>query len=169
MELMAICIIVGTIWCIARMKKPRRRNAADYRAAAAGDYRWRRSTTNTRRKLLFTFDNVTSGELEELRQTQINPPGRWPARFSCNKDGAVWPYMKIGLTPKKHRIPLKNRIYLLDEIVEFVIEETQAMGKYPLGGEFEVNEREVRLIEGYILIAKIKLVDDEEYSPARAR
>ena len=61
---------------------------------------------------------LTPQQIEEFRDVQIVQRADWPATFSCNTDGEVWPFHGYGHTYAEHRMYLQGEITLLDEIVE---------------------------------------------------
>ena len=109
---------------------------------------------------------VSSEELEELREVQIRPQWGWPATFSCNEAREVWPFTTTSRTPEEDRLPLD--IPFLNRIVELVVAETRAMGKYPQGGRFYVNDVGVFLTVGNVQIVQFEF-DDEGFSMGFSR
>lgn len=107
---------------------------------------------------------VTLDELEELREVQIRPKWGWPAIFSCNVDREVWPRTTASRTPDEEKEFLEGCFPLLDQVVELVIKETAARGKYPLGGRFRVDDKGVVLANGNVRIIRFKFIDDEGFT-----
>jgi hypothetical protein len=61
----------------------------------------------------------------------------WPARFSCNARGEVWPTPALGYSRASDRQPLAGTFRTLDHTVEVVLDIR------PLGGRFFVCEHGV--------------------------
>ncbi|MDE0336674.1 MAG: hypothetical protein OXI80_03305 [Caldilineaceae bacterium] len=109
---------------------------------------------------------VSSEELEELREVQIKPKWGWPARFSCNEWGQVWPFTTLSLTPESERVHLKGASRLLDQIVQRVVGITRMKGKYPPGGRFLVHDEGVVLADGNEQIIEFQFEDEDGFSIA---
>ena len=109
---------------------------------------------------------VSSEELEDLREVQIKPRWGWPARFSCNESGRVWPFTTWSLTPESERVHLEGAFPLLDQIVQKVIWITRMKGKYPSGGRFLVHDEGVELADGDEQIIVFRFRDDDGFSIA---
>ena len=74
-------------------------------------------------------------EFEEFRDVQIRPRADWPATFSCNYWGAVWPYNAKGYTHESLRGYLQGQIERLDEIVKLVLEVRPSGGRFFISDE----------------------------------
>ena len=109
---------------------------------------------------------VSSKELEELREVQIKPRWGWPARFSCNESGRVWPFTRLSLTPESERVYLEGAFPLLDQIVQRVVWITRMRGKFPRGGRFLVHDEGVVLADGDEQIIEFSFEDDDGFSIA---
>ena len=109
---------------------------------------------------------VSSEELEVLREVQIKPKWGWPARFSCNEWGQVWPFTTSSRTPESDRVHLEGVFPLLDQIVQRVVWITRTRGKYPRGGRFLVHDEGVVLADGDEQIIEFQFEDDDGFSIA---
>jgi hypothetical protein len=64
---------------------------------------------------------VTEAELEEVRRVQVKYRLDWPATFSTNFHGEIWPFSRWGLTPGKDRELITGVCPLIDEVaIEFL-------------------------------------------------
>ena len=81
--------------------------------------------------------HVTTAEFELLRDAQSRVHWGWPATFSCNARGEVWPSTRFGPTPEQERETMTGVRALLDEIVNDVLYAR------PRGGRFHINHRGV--------------------------
>ena len=79
--------------------------------------------------------HLTLAEFKFLRDAQIKPYWGWPATFSCNARGRVWPSTRFGPTPEHEREIMNGVRALLDEIVDDVLYVR------PRGGRFHINHR----------------------------
>ena len=77
---------------------------------------------------------MTRREFRYLKENQIRPRHGWPATFSCNGAGRVWPYTTDGYTPENAREYMEGRLALLDEVVRDVLH------VQPRGGRFQMND-----------------------------
>ena len=57
---------------------------------------------------------MTPAEFTFFRDVQIKPKWGWPATFSCNSKGEVWPSKRFGLTPERERAHMEGVRALLD-------------------------------------------------------
>ena len=83
--------------------------------------------------------HMTVAEFKFLRDVQIKPRWGWPATFSCNGRGRVWPSTRFGPTPEHEREAMNGVRALLDEVVEDVLYVRSS------GGRFHINDRGVFL------------------------
>jgi hypothetical protein len=91
---------------------------------------------------------LTREQFEEFRELQIRPRFDWPATFSANRRGDVWPYKTRGHTPKGERIPLRGLYPVLDKIVAAYVVERKKVGRFFINDEgahrADTNEQFVR-------------------------
>lgn len=52
------------------------------------------------------YIGLSQEEFEEFREVKIRPRADWPATFSCNALGEVWPFTSYGHTYEVQRIHL---------------------------------------------------------------
>ena len=78
---------------------------------------------------------MSQSEFEDFRDVQIKPRADWPATFSCNQHGQVWPFVVYGYTQEDERLYMENQFTLLDDIVKDVLDVR------PEGGRFHLNDR----------------------------
>ena len=65
------------------------------------------------------YITLTFPEFEEFRDVQVKTRWDWPATFSCNPSGQVWPTPGYGYTPEEGRTYLSRRDYpTLHKIVD---------------------------------------------------
>ena len=111
---------------------------------------------------------VSPGELKDLREVQIRPRWGWPARFSCNESGQVWPFTRSGRTPESERVYLEGAFPVLDQIVQRIVRITKTRGKFPPGGRFLVDDEGAVLADGDEQIIEFLFEEEDEFSIARA-
>lgn len=85
-------------------------------------------------RIVETF-RLTRQKFEEFRNVQISPRTDWPATFSCNHFGEVWPPPGYGFTCPDDRMHVQGHYPLLDEIVGIVLAERPAGGRFFLNDE----------------------------------
>lgn len=86
----------------------------------------------------------TDGDLLDLAHLA----GGWPAVFSVNPLGEIWPYVTRGLTPLKRRSLIQGKIALLDQTAVYVLH------LRPKGGRFYFADRGVFLADGDHLVLR---------------
>ena len=59
---------------------------------------------------------ITNEEFEELKKLQKMRHWRWPAAFSANDYGAVWPYVTRGYTQPDERDDVRGLCETIDAV-----------------------------------------------------
>jgi hypothetical protein len=59
---------------------------------------------------------ITRNQFQEFRDLQIKYRWDWPATFSTNPNGDVWPWIKKGYTPVQLREKVNGLSTLLDKV-----------------------------------------------------
>ncbi len=77
---------------------------------------------------------LSRGEFDELRQLQIKRRWDWPAVFSCNRHGEIWPWVTYGRTPEEVREDVRGLSKIVDRVAK------RFRGTRWLGGRFFINE-----------------------------
>ena len=72
-------------------------------------------------------------EFDRLRQMQVKFRWDWPATFSANEYGNIWPFKTYSHTPEFKRIPLRGASELLDYLAD------EYISIRPGGGRFFIN------------------------------
>ena len=73
---------------------------------------------------------------------------RWPAVFSCNPQGDIWPTCTKGLSREHQRVQVRGRLPYLDTLAAFVLRAR------PEGGRFFIDEHGLFLSDGDRLILR---------------
>ena len=73
---------------------------------------------------------LTPEEFIEFRDVQIRPRADWPATFSRNYMGDVWPWSPYSPTREQDRRYLQGQIPLLDEVVAIVLRKRSEGGRF---------------------------------------
>ncbi len=104
--------------------------------------------------LLFDWGviQLTREEFEEFRDVQIRRRYDWPATFSCNGRGEVWPFATYSHTSESERVQLKGVFPVLDLIVERLL-----LAKSD-GGRFHINDQGVFLAHSRDQIAEFEIL-----------
>lgn len=106
---------------------------------------------------------VTDEELGQLRRMQISPRGDWPAVFSTNGNGEVWPFVTYNWTPHADRRDVQGEARVLDLIARFYID------RRPEGGRFFIDDRGAFCSEPpdrKVQFVTFKLVESDPIRPA---
>ena len=61
---------------------------------------------------------ITRAEFDKFKELQIRKRWDWPATFSTNARGAIWPYVTNGRTPLQDRIDVRGLSTLLDQVAD---------------------------------------------------
>jgi hypothetical protein len=77
---------------------------------------------------------ITQEEFTKLRQLQIKFRWDWPATFSANEHGHIWPYVTPGYTVEDNRLHVRGALDLLDYLAD------EYISIRPEGGRFFVDE-----------------------------
>jgi hypothetical protein len=72
----------------------------------------------------------------------------WPATFSCNAWGEIWPSVTKGLTPKHMRFYVQGRVPTLDQITRTLL------SMRPEGGRFYITHDGVYVSDGDRFVIK---------------
>jgi hypothetical protein len=90
---------------------------------------------------------VSRADLEQIKRLQIKPRSDWPAVFSTNVHGEIWPFWTYGYTYGRDRVDVRGFSPVVDEVAEryrqlrgeggrFFIDATGAFYKDELSGSF---------------------------------
>ena len=89
------------------------------------------------------YITLAFNEFEQFRDVHVKHRWDWPATFSCNPSGQVWPTPGYGFTNEEDRMYLSRREYpTLHTIVDAFL------SVRPEGGRFHINDEGVFLAYG---------------------
>ena len=77
---------------------------------------------------------LTRGDFDKFRSLVIEQRWDWPAVFSINPSGEIWPYIRNGWTPPEERHHIQGLSPIIDSIGEILLSERS------LGGRFFIDE-----------------------------
>jgi hypothetical protein len=77
---------------------------------------------------------VGQADWDFLRALQIKLPWEWPAVFSANSRGDIWPFVTYGLTPEWLREDVRGLSPVVDEIADSFLSYQR------IGGRFFIDE-----------------------------
>ena len=78
---------------------------------------------------------LTQEEFQELRRMQIHFRWDWPATFSANYLGDIWPFVTYNYTPEKLRLQLRGASELLDYLADEYISIRPEGGRFFIDGQ----------------------------------
>jgi len=78
---------------------------------------------------------ISSTEFDEFMALVRRERWDWPAVFSVNPKGEIWPWVTWGRTPKHERIDVSGRSRLLRKVAYTLL------NIRPEGGRFFINEK----------------------------
>jgi hypothetical protein len=117
-------------------------------------------------KTLLISVPLTRKEFNSLRQLQLKARWDWPATFSANEHGEVWPYVTPGYTREKDRFHLRGALDLLDYLADVYL------GVRPEGGRFFLDDQGAYFGESSSRVktqfAKFSFVTSMDTSPRAA-
>ena len=61
---------------------------------------------------------ITREQFDQFKSLQLRKRWDWPATFSTNPQGAIWPYVTNGRTPVEDRANVRGISPLLDEVAD---------------------------------------------------
>ena len=97
------------------------------------------------------YITMTFKEFKQFRDVQVKSRWDWPATFSCNQSGQVWPPPGYGFTDEADRIYLSRRDYpTLHRIVDALL------SVHHKGGRFHISDDGVFLADGGLCICQFK-------------
>ena len=77
---------------------------------------------------------LTRADFELLKNLQIRRRWDWPATFSTNPQGQIWPFVTYGLTPEELRDGIRGLSSVIDEVADALVSHRT------LGGRFFIDE-----------------------------
>jgi hypothetical protein len=73
---------------------------------------------------------VNRHDLDQIKRLQIKPRSDWPAVFSTNEHGEIWPFTTYGYTYGRDREDVQGFSQLLDAVAERYREERCEGGRF---------------------------------------
>jgi hypothetical protein len=73
---------------------------------------------------------VTRKEFEHLRGLQVKKRWDWPATFSTNAKGEIWPYVSRGWTRPEDREEVSGLSSVIDEVARFYLKVRSDGGRF---------------------------------------
>jgi len=103
---------------------------------------------------------VTREEFRNLRELQIKCRWDWPATFSANEHGHIWPYITPGYTAEDNRLHVRGALELLDYLAD------EYISVRPEGGRFFIDETGCyySVFSRRVQFGKFEFVSDSELS-----
>lgn len=77
---------------------------------------------------------ITREELEEIKRLQLKHHWKWPAAFSANPRGDIWPYVTRGYTDEGLREQVRHVSKIIDAIAD------EYLNARPTGGRFFIDD-----------------------------
>jgi len=89
---------------------------------------------------------ITRDQFDEFKKLQVKKRWDWPATFSTNSQGSIWPYVTNGRTPIEDRNNVRGESPLLDEIADRYTTMREEGGRFFIGwnGAFWRSENDDR-------------------------
>ena len=91
---------------------------------------------------------ITREQFDGFKKLQVKKRWDWPATFSTNSKGPIWPYVTNGRTPEKDRNDVRGVSPLLDEIADRYTAMREEGGRFFIGwnGAFWRSEKDDRIL-----------------------
>jgi hypothetical protein len=77
--------------------------------------------------------SLTRHEFAELVSLQKRRRWDWPAVFSANEHGDIWPFVRYGYTYKRERSQIRGASKIIDTVAEEYIKTKSAGGRFFIG------------------------------------
>lgn len=108
---------------------------------------------------------ITREEFNKLRQLQIKFRLDWPATFSANEHGHIWPYITPGYTTEDNRLHVRGALDFLDYLAD------EYVSVRPEGGRFFIDETGAyySLFSRHVQFAKFVFVGESELGRRQAQ
>ena len=108
---------------------------------------------------------VTREEFNRLRQLQLKFRWDWPATFSANEHGHIWPYITPGYTTEDIRFHVRGALDILDYLADEYINIRSE------GGRFFIDETGAYYshFSSHVQFGKFEFVSDAELSRRKAK
>ena len=108
---------------------------------------------------------LTRAEFSKLRQLQVKFRWDWPATFSANQHGHIWPYITPGYTPESDRLQLRGASELLDLLADEYVD------LRPEGGRFFIDDLGAYYSEfsKHVQFGKFVFVSESDLARRQAR
>ena len=89
---------------------------------------------------------ITREQFDEFKRLQVKKRWDWPATFSTNSHGSIWPYVTNGKTQLEDRTDVRGESRLLDEIADRYTAIREDGGRFFIGwdGAFWRSENDDR-------------------------
>src|SRR5690242_6064342 len=78
---------------------------------------------------------IKRDDLEEFKRLQVRRRWDWPAVFSTNCHGEIWPFVQYGYTPGQNREDVRGLSRLLDSVADEYLRLREG------GGRFFIDDR----------------------------
>ena len=76
---------------------------------------------------------ITRKQFDEFKQLQVRKRWDWPATFSANPAGQIWPYVTNGPTPDEKRDYVQGVSTLLDQVAAIYTAHREEGGRFFIG------------------------------------
>jgi len=76
---------------------------------------------------------ITKEQFDEFKRLQVKKRWDWPASFSTNIRGAIWPFVTNGRTPLEDRNDVRGVSPLLDRVADIYTALREEGGRFFIG------------------------------------
>jgi hypothetical protein len=103
---------------------------------------------------------ITRAEYDQLRELQVRERWDWPAWFSTNQSGFMWPGSTFGRTPDDFRLDVSGMSKILDQVKDAYLGIRECGGRFfvnETGGSYKLTDRKSAMAE--VRFAEFKFMD----------
>jgi hypothetical protein len=76
---------------------------------------------------------ITPEQFKKFKELQVKKRWDWPATFSTNAQGSIWPYVTNGRTPEENRTDVRGDSPLLDQVADIYTALREEGGRFFIG------------------------------------
>jgi hypothetical protein len=76
---------------------------------------------------------ITREQFDEFKRLQVKKRWDWPATFSTNSKGPIWPYVTNGKTRQEARNDIRGISPLLDQVADIYTARREEGGRFFIG------------------------------------
>jgi hypothetical protein len=93
---------------------------------------------------------LTRKEFDGLKALQVRMRWDWPAVFSTNCRGDIWPFARYGYTPDADRLEVRGLSRVIDEVADIFVKVRSDGGRFFIGDSGAVYRDEAGCYKAFV-------------------